>query len=346
MKFPISDNFELELTSKCTIKCPKCPRTFQQDIKHLWDNGNIDYNKLITFLKTTNAKMFNLTGAYGDALYHPHLVETIKAIKDMGGTVQFNTNGSYRKQEDWEEIGKVLDEDDLVEFSIDGTPDNFTEYRVNGDWKSIEIGIKSLAKYSVRLRWKYIIFKYNQSYSDMKVAYDIAKDLGINQFVIIHTHRAIPSQLADKQEFLGNLDLLEEYVYSLDTDNRPFLMIGVTPRTNQIKTKKIIKSKSKHLRQKKVINNIQTEHVFPQCMNVENYINFISSEGLFLPCCFMRVEQQQSFDQAGLTADDIKGLSIENNTFNDVIEGNAFNKFMKNFDNMEICRKHCNKNKA
>tara|TARA_B110001454_G_scaffold88628_2_gene84791 strand:- start:1038 stop:2075 length:1038 start_codon:yes stop_codon:yes gene_type:complete len=345
MKFPKSNNFELELTSKCTIKCPKCPRTFQQDTRHLWDNGHIDHNSLIKFLRTTNAKLFNLTGAYGDALYHPHLVDTIKAIKEMGGIVQFNTNGSYRKQEDWEEIGKSLDKGDLVEFSIDGTPDNFTEYRVNGDWESIEIGIKTLAKYSAILRWKYIIFKYNQSYEDMKTAYDCADRLGINQFVLIHTHRAIPSQLANKEEFLSNLDTLEEYVYSLDTKNT-YLMIGVTPRTNQLKTKSIVKSKSKHLRQKKVMNTMQTEHVFPQCMNIENYINFISSDGLFLPCCFMRVEQQESFDEAGLTDKDVKGLSIENNTLNDIIKGTAFKKFMENFDNMQICRKHCNKNKA
>ena len=56
---------------------------------------------------------------------------------------------------------------------------------------------------------------------------------------------------------------------------------SVTPELIKSKQKGIVKSKSKHLRQMKIINSIKTEHVFPQCMDYENYINFISSRIVF-----------------------------------------------------------------
>ena len=60
----------------------------------------------------------------------------------------------------------------------------------------------------------------------------------------------------------------------------------------------------------------------------------------------MRVDKIASFKEAGITEEDIKGLNIENNTLDEIIKGTAFNKFMENFDNMQICRTHCNKNKV
>ena len=58
MKFPISNKVELELTSKCTIKWPNCPRTYQANRRHEWDNGNIKEDELIEFLKNTGTNDF------------------------------------------------------------------------------------------------------------------------------------------------------------------------------------------------------------------------------------------------------------------------------------------------
>jgi MoaA/NifB/PqqE/SkfB family radical SAM enzyme len=375
MKFPISNKFELELTSKCTLLCPNCPRTFQEHKKDLWDNGNINEDKLIEFLKDSGANDFRLTGAYGDALYHPHLIKTLRAIKAMGGRFIFNTNGSYRQADDWQAIADLMGGTDLIEYSIDGTPDNFTEYRINGDWKSIEIGARILSNAGCNMRWKYIVFKYNQDFESMRIAFDTAKELGFKQFVIIHTHRAREDQLANKADFDENLTKLEEYVYHLNI-HHPKLKIGVTPRSSTMKIKEIIQNETvqekftsskqkgqdativdikqskvttKNINKKRSFQNApivkketyQTEHIFPQCMNIENYTNFVSSEGLFLPCCFMRVDQQQHFDEAGITKEDEKSLSIYNNTLNNIVKGAAFKKIMSNFDNMQVCHRQC-----
>jgi MoaA/NifB/PqqE/SkfB family radical SAM enzyme len=395
-QFPVSNKIELELTSKCTIKCPNCPRTYQQHRRKEWDNGNIKEDDLIEFLHSTNAYDFRLAGAYGDALYHPQLIKVIKAIKSLpNGRFIFDTNGSYRKKEDWEAIGKLVNKQDFIVFSIDGTPENFTKYRVNADWPSIKIGVETLVSYGARLRWKYIVFKYNQSFEDMKLAYDTARELGFFQFVVVHTHRAPPEMLANKEEFDKNLTKLEEYVYMKEKEALAYygkfqyqkhitrLKIAITPRTSQFKIKEIIENKdpeAHNLRIKdkttKVIDienkpgvkelelkarqlnkfaqqpirfkkeAIETKSVFPQCMNMENYTNFISSEGLYLPCCFMRVDQKNNFKEAGITDEDVKSLSIYENTRDEIISGVAFKKIMNNFENITICNRICPKSKV
>ena len=389
MQFPETEILELELTSKCTVKCPNCPRTFQADKRHLWDNGHIDADKLIEFLKTMPIRRVLLTGAYGDGLYHPHLIKAIKAIKEAEATFHFDTNGSYRKPKDWEQIRDMMTLDDTVTFSLDGTPENFTQYRVNADWPTIEAGAKILGEAKRIIIWKYIVFKYNCSFEDMRTAYDTANDLGFYKFQIIDTHRAPPGQLVDKKVFNTNLDKLEEHVQQIKDDlggniwKTPVtkLQIDVTPRTailtkkrkDKTETKKINWNKpkgpelTKEDKPKEIIKLpegskkernygimpevaekrpiVQTENVYPQCMNIKDYANFISSEGLFLPCCFMRVDQQVWFDSAGITEEDIDSMSIYKHDYKTVISGSGFKKIMNNFENIGICKRICSKKK-
>ena len=368
MQFPKTDRIELELTSKCTIKCPNCPRTFQQHERHLWDNGHIDSDKLLEFFKTMSLKKVVLTGAYGDGIYHPKLVETLQAIKASGLHFSMDTNGSYRKEQDWQAIAEIMDDKDEITFSIDGTPENFTQYRVNADWPSIKLGAEILAKYNKRIKWKYIVFKYNCSFEDMKTAYDTARAIGFTSFEIIDTHRAPIGQLVDKSVFNESLDRLELYVEGLE--NTTELIIGVTPRTAILSVKKknqnqdIDQDSIENLdvvklpegsKQRKNYNKIpvakekeiyETENIYPSCMNVDSYMNFISSEGLYMPCCFMRVSQHEQVSDFELTKEDLDSMSIYNHTYEEIINGPAYKKIMSNFEKSQMCHRICGKKKA
>ena len=178
----------------------------------------------------------------------------------------------------------------------------------------------------------------------MKEAYDIARQLGFFQFVVVHTHRTPPGMLASKEDFDINLTKLVEYVYNKTKEAFAYhgneyqkhitrLKIAITPRTSQFKMKDIIENKAPEAHNLRIkdkttktidIENkpvasdnllqkdrskekfatmpitfkketVETENVYPQCMNMDNYTNFISSEGLFLPCCFLRVDQKKNF---------------------------------------------------
>lgn len=198
--------FHLEPTNICTLKCPGCARTrFIQQWSEHWKNYSIDQDALFKFLDIDlTDKKINLCGNYGDPIYHPDLSGLVKEFKQRGAHISITTNGSYRKAEWWQELCAFLDEKDQVCFSIDGLPENFTQYRVNADWQSIKTGIDTCVAARCRTIWKYIVFRYNQS--DIEQAKQLSVSLGIDLFRIIYSDRfdSETEYLKPAESMLGN----------------------------------------------------------------------------------------------------------------------------------------------
>ena len=176
--------FHIEPTNICTLKCPRCARTkFIEQFPKKWINHQLDLDKLKQFLDIdlTDKKIL-LCGNYGDPIYYDKLFELISWIQIKGGNIHIITNGSYKKEEWWKELAKILREIDSITFSIDGTPDNFTQYRINAEWKSILLGIKEMTKGSAKTIWKYIPFSYN--IDGIEFSRNLSKELGITEFIV------------------------------------------------------------------------------------------------------------------------------------------------------------------
>jgi wyosine [tRNA(Phe)-imidazoG37] synthetase (radical SAM superfamily) len=128
-----------------------------------------------------------LCGNYGDPIYHPDLPGLVHDFKQRGSTINIVTNGSYRKSHWWKELLQELSELDSIVFSIDGVPENFTQYRINGDWATIQDAINECAKSPCKTVWKFIPFSYNES--NIEQARQLSQDLGIDQFEISPSSR-------------------------------------------------------------------------------------------------------------------------------------------------------------
>ena len=179
----------LEPTTKCTLKCPRCSRTeLITDLGKLWKNYDLDLTAFKKFLDIDGLDM-NICGTHGDPLYYPQLLDLISFVKSKKSKVSIDTNGSYQKEDWWHKLAKMLDKDDNITFSIDGLPENFTQYRIGADWDSIKKGIGVLREYSVQVTWKYIIFRYNEN--DIDDARKLSKSLGVNEFVVVNSSRWI-----------------------------------------------------------------------------------------------------------------------------------------------------------
>jgi MoaA/NifB/PqqE/SkfB family radical SAM enzyme len=189
----------LEVTNKCTLKCPRCSRTeFIEQFPKAWANKDLDLEAFKKFFDMDNLTI-SLNGTYGDPIYYPKLFDLIKFLKSKNCSIWMSTNGSYHNQDWWRELGGLLDSKDTISFAIDGLPENFTTYRVNGDWSSIEAGIHALRSYPVKLAWQYILFSYNEHCVDQ--AEQLSRDLGFEEFNVIPSSRfdheqdpLIPSQ--------------------------------------------------------------------------------------------------------------------------------------------------------
>ena len=175
----------LELTNKCTLKCPRCARTTfieKFGIKN-WNNRSLNLIDLKSFLDTDlNNIQLNLCGNDGDPIYYDDLFELINWSKSHGALISITTNGSYKSEEWWKELRSSLTDRDTIRFSIDGLPKNFTQYRINADWASIRKGIEVIADSNIRSVWKYIPFKFNEG--DIEEVRLLSQKLGIKEFLL------------------------------------------------------------------------------------------------------------------------------------------------------------------
>jgi MoaA/NifB/PqqE/SkfB family radical SAM enzyme len=372
-QFKRSNTVELELTSKCALSCSECPRVKQKNDRASWDNGNIDTNTVIQAIDDKIKKII-VCGSYGDAMYHPEVDKVLKSINEKLIPYSMDTNGSYIKDELWERVADHISTRDEWVFSIDGPPHNFATYRVNGHWPSIESGIRILTGKGCQIRWKYIVFKYNSSYEDIKAAYDKAWELGVRWFQLVHTKRASPGQYVAMEEFSDALNQIEDYVggikkedYPAGTNRPPKLRISIHPRirkvTEQAGVEKVLNVVKKSVTSDgmsqtiktskggtspayKMTGSKQTEYystkkVYPQCVNVDNWAQFIGSDGIYYPCCYARSEKSSLVEGAGLTEEDLESMSVYNHTIDEIVVGSGYQKLMANFDNISVCTDKC-----
>ena len=123
-----------------------------------------------------------LCGNYGDPIYHPDLAGLIRDLKHRGAMISIVTNGGHRRRSWWQELTQELSPEDSVTFSIDGIPENFAQYRINGDWPTTKDAIEVCVQAACQTVWKFIPFSYNEN--NIEQAKQLSQDLGIDQFQI------------------------------------------------------------------------------------------------------------------------------------------------------------------
>lgn len=183
----------IEPTNRCTLACPQCPRTQHRDLVI----SDIDVDVAADIC--SNYDKVVMAGNHGDTIYHPRLYELISAIKSRkpGIAIHLVTNGAFRSEKWWQHIAPLFDKNDDITFSIDGLPHNNHLYRVNSKWPTIEAGIRTLRAHNptVRMNWKWIIFKHNQH--DIDQGMQLARSLGFNRFIPYWSER-----YEEKHEYL------------------------------------------------------------------------------------------------------------------------------------------------
>jgi MoaA/NifB/PqqE/SkfB family radical SAM enzyme len=165
-------HWHFEISSKCTLKCPRCPRTEYKDKIKLNEDLSLEFfQKLLTpdLLKNT-VKRITMCGDIGDPIYNKEYLDICRYIKETNPNIHLFTitNGSYRSKEWWEEFASICNDRDSINFSVDGY-DNASNnlYRINSDWSSIILGMSIMAKQSPAfVHWAPILFSFNEDHID------------------------------------------------------------------------------------------------------------------------------------------------------------------------------------
>lgn len=172
----------VELTSRCVLSCPGCPRTDVIQRLGSFPKQDLDLDQFARFVDTDTGRdipKFLLEGNHGDPIYAPQLLDFVDHFRDHKNYV-IVTNGSHRDQAFWNRLAQRLTAQDQIIFSIDGLPENNHIYRRNTDWPSIERALRILQDHPVRVTWKTIVFSYN--HDQLNQIQDLAHTFGADWF--------------------------------------------------------------------------------------------------------------------------------------------------------------------
>ena len=268
-------HFHIEISSKCTLACPRCAR---QEVPDTLVNTELDLeffkrNFTAEFIKS-NVEKITFCGDDGDPIYAHDLIPVIQYIKDIkpGVEIVIITNGSHKKSEWWEKLAGVLTGIDSVHFSIDGYDHYSNElYRVNSDWDSIIKGLRILRYYSnVQIVWAAIAFSFNEDIIETTKLY--AKQLGVDRFQLTRS-----TKFAKIYPVYGPNDRLQpsdKFISGTERFERE--ITDFTNRANPV-------DKVNLALYKEVKDNTDIK---PLCF-VGNKGLYISAQGLLYPCCWV-----------------------------------------------------------
>jgi MoaA/NifB/PqqE/SkfB family radical SAM enzyme len=317
----IDSNFQnitklnLELTSKCALSCPRCDRT---ESKGLYPQQELSLDFIKNRIPT---KMlgphftFDLSGNYGDPVYHSKLIDIIKYLKSFNVKIYIETNGSGRNKDWWIELVSYLDKKDIIAFSIDGLSDTNHIYRVNSKWSEI-LDAVSISAPHVSTHWKFIIFKHNQH--QIEQARELAKKIGVKTFKTVKSSLFYFGYGEENDKFMPDKEHLSESLISR------------------------IKRRTEKSTQVKSIIPV-TKKMFPKCVSVERH--YISSEGHYFPCCWIALKSQQ---KDNFLAHRLDELSLHNNTLEEILQSQIIKDLFRSWHDITTapmtCRSKCQEN--
>jgi len=204
------EKLHIELSTRCVLACPACPRTwFAEKFHRATPRYDLDLDVFEAFMDCAAGRdinHFHLEGNHSDSIYAPHLLEFIDRWRDTK-TFRIVTNGSRMKPEFWRALTQRLGRNDCVEFSIDGLEDTNAIYRINSEWSSIMQAIDTVVAAGVPTVWKTIIFKHNQDQLDQIRTLALSK--GIGDFRTVMTHRFGGDQYRPDSQMIDSKRLYE-----------------------------------------------------------------------------------------------------------------------------------------
>ena len=287
-------HFHIEISSKCTLRCPRCAR---QEVPDSLVNTELD----LEFFKRnftpefilSNVEKITFCGDDGDPIYAHDLIAVIEYIKSVKSVeIVVITNGSHKRETWWSELGSVLDDTDTVHFSIDGWDnESNNQYRVNSDFDSIIRGIVGIRRTSAcRLVWAAIAFKFNELHLDRMQS--MAQQLNMDTFQITRS-----TKFGSIYPTYGVNDTLEPSAKFVSTTHRfERESIALTQR----------KVYTEHKINVDLYNQVRDNtDIVPLC-EIGNKGLYIDARGRLFPCCWVanryshNTEWQQLADQFDL----------------------------------------------
>lgn len=317
-------HFHIEISSKCTLKCPRCAR---QEVPDTLVNTELDLeffkrNFTAEFI-TNHVDKITFCGDDGDPIYAHDLISVVRYIKSIKPVeIVIITNGSHKKEEWWAELGSVLTEQDSVHFSVDGYNDNSNNlYRINSDFNSIRMGVKTLRQHSdCYIVWAAIVFNFNQhqlyliEHQAQELGCDLLQLTKSTKFGSVYPVYGPKDNLEPNQEWVSSTHRFEREYKKLTGKTRP------------------VSFKNVQLYQKVQFQN----NIVPLC-EIGNKGLYIDARGRLFPCCWVANRYSHNNEWQTLA----EKFNLHKRTLTDVVNDSFWTTDMKSYRWQE-CQTKCN----
>lgn len=320
-------HWHIEVSSKCTLKCPRCAR---QEVPEGLVNTELDLaffqrNFTPEFI-INNVEKITFCGDDGDPIYAHDLIEIVKYLKSVKDIeIVIITNGSYKKTDWWASLGRALGAKDSVHFSIDGY-DNASNniYRINSDYNSIIQGLTSLRTNSTcQIVWAVIAFKFNQAQLDnMRIH---AESIGVDRFQLtkstkfgsVYANYGKDDSLEPETELISGSQRFEREIYDFTNKTTAIPIINF----------ELYKSAME-----------RNTPIVPLC-EIGNKGLYIDARGRFFPCCWVANRYNHNSEWQSIA----KNFDLNKRTLTDVLNDVFWETDFKSFRWNE-CQSKCTRN--
>lgn len=348
-------HWHFELSSKCTLKCPRCPRTEYPSNPNLNKELSLEVMKdILNEERLSQAKRIMFCGDIGDPIYAKDFLSIYKYIKEANPKINLYTitNGSYKEPEWWREYASICNEYDTINFSVDGY-DNETNnmYRVNSKFDTIMEGMKIMGKESkAYVNWALILFKFNQDH--LQLIEQMARDNGCDGLQLTRSTKFGSKYDAYNMSNdptgipVDPLEPDEEYV----SDGERYIRNFIPLTERRIDNAGYLTTNAKLFYD---VKNKYNKYITPLCL-IGNRGMFINAVGNLYPCSWVSFP----YDEIGTERKTIKyedsffmkyadRINILKRPFDEVINDSVWDYLFKSFDDPNKawveCEKKCHK---
>lgn len=328
-------HWHLEPSSKCPLRCPRCPRTEHPDTPWINKDMTLDFvKKFFTEERLINdVKRVTMCGDVGDPIYCKDYIKICRYIKETNPNIHIFTitNGSYKKSLWWEEFASILNDRDTINFSIDGYNDETNNlYRVNSNFDSIIDGIKTVRKVNkdVFLNWATIIFSFNQDYLDDIV--NTATTLGMDGIQWTRSTK-FGSKYGGYGGDNDDLEPRDEFISSSHRYEREMLNISGRIQNN---IDYLNQNQQQYI---KVLKDYADSPIIPLC-EIGNRGIYVNAEGVVFPCSWTSFPYDSlSYNNKTISWQDSffahhrNSMNLNLHSFEDIISNPLWNKCSNGF---------------
>ena len=152
----------LELSSKCTAACPKCPRTI---LKGSYAETDLSMDFIMQVLDA-RPRHVHLLGNLGDPIYHDRFPAIIRLLGDRRQAFTVYTIGSGFGADWWRAVYGGYATGGRWVFSVDGASSSAGIYRKGLNWAQSWDAMRIGRELNKDINWQYIVFSHNQDHID------------------------------------------------------------------------------------------------------------------------------------------------------------------------------------